>query len=47
MNSYKFPSFSSIGSWRSEDVEKQNKIIGWILIGLLICGIVMFIIFMV
>lgn len=47
INSYKFPSFSSIGSWRSEDVDNQNKVIAWSLVGLLVCAIVLFIVFIV
>ena len=45
MDSYKLGSFSSWKSWRSEDINKQNKIIGYILMGLCISAIVLMILF--
>ena len=47
MDSYKLGSFSSWKSWRSEDTKKQNKIIGYILMGLCISAIVLIVLFLI
>lgn len=47
MESYRFPSFSSIGSWRSEDVKKQNRVIGCILGCILIATIIVVVVFLI